>query len=166
MQVLDLRKVWEREQEKRRFIVTPEEAWLTFEWDAPHTPLSATWEYLTTPRLEQQWAGYDLVERTDSLGGRFQPETTYHCAHGEIHFFNILLDWKPFEYVSLEQNISIGIKLVQTRWVHATVSGTKLIFYVRKPEGPVSEELRQVVVGGYNEAAAGLIKYLENNHNQ
>ena len=30
MQVLDLRKVWEREQEKHRFVVTPEEAWLTF----------------------------------------------------------------------------------------------------------------------------------------
>src|SRR5512141_1559831 len=51
MQVLDLRKVWEREQEKHRFIVTPEEAWLTFEWDAPY-PASAVWEYLTTPRLE------------------------------------------------------------------------------------------------------------------
>jgi hypothetical protein len=106
MQILDLQKVWEREQEKRRFVVRPEDAWLTFEWDVPGAPLSAVWEYLTTPRLEQSWAGYDLVERTDSLGGRFQPETTYHCAHGETHFFNRILDWKPFEYVSLEQNIS------------------------------------------------------------
>lgn len=30
MLVLDLRKVWEREQEKHRFVVTPQEAWLTF----------------------------------------------------------------------------------------------------------------------------------------
>src|SRR5215217_1447962 len=58
MQVLDLRNVWEREQEKQRFVVTPEEAWLTFEWDAPH-PLSIVWEYLTTPQLEQRYAGYD-----------------------------------------------------------------------------------------------------------
>jgi hypothetical protein len=166
MQVLDLRKVWEREQEKRRFIVRREEAWLTFEWDAPHVPLSAMWEYLTTPRLEQRWAGYDLVERTDSLGGRFQPETTYHCAHGEVHFFNKILDWKPFEYVSLEQNISIGIKLLQTRWVHPTADGSKLIIHVREPDDPFSEELRQVVIEAYNQAGSTLGKHLEMEYGQ
>jgi hypothetical protein len=161
MQVLDLRKVWEREQEKHRFVVTPEEAWLTFEWDAPNIPTSALWEYLTTPRLEQLWAGYDRVERTDALGGRLQPESTYHCAHGEIHFFNKILDWKPFEYVSLEQNISIGIKLVQTRWVRDTATGSKLFFYIRKPDSLNAEELKPIVIGAYNEAAAGLVKQLE-----
>jgi uncharacterized protein DUF2652 len=160
MQVLDLRKVWEREQDKRRFVVTPQEAWLTFEWESPLAP-SIVWEYLTAPRLEQQWAGYDLVERTDSLGGRFQTDTTYHCAHGEVHFFNKILDWKPFEYVSLEQNISIGIKLVQTRWVHESPSGTKLVFHVRKPDLPVTEELKNLVIAAYNQAAAGLIRQLE-----
>jgi hypothetical protein len=165
MQVLDLREVWEHEQEKQRFVVTPEEAWLTFEWEAPQPP-SIVWEYLTTPRLEQQWAGYDSVERTDSLGGRFQNDTTYHCAHGEIHFFNKILDWKPFEYVSLEQNISVGIKLVQTRWVRGSPEGTKIVFYVRKPEDPVADELKDIVVQAYNQAAAGLIRMLETDFRQ
>jgi len=160
MQALDLRKVWEREQEKQRFVVAPEEAWLTFEWDAPQA-LSLVWEYLTSPRLEQQWAGYDLVERTDALGGRFQAETTYHCAHGEIHFFNKILDWKPFDYVSLEQNISVGIKLVQTRRLRESSAGTKIIFHVRQPEAPVTDDLTRIVVEAYNQAAAGLIKHLE-----
>jgi hypothetical protein len=165
MHVLDLRKVWEREQEKSRFIVTPEEAWLTFDWGPIQTTPSMVWEYLTTPRLEQVWAGYDLVERTDTLGGRFQPKTEYHCAHGQVHFFNKILDWKPFEYVSLEQNISIGIKLVQTRWVVDSPAGTKIIFHVRKPDHPVTEELKQIVIGAYNQAAAGLLKQLETDFN-
>ena len=165
MQVLDLRKVWEREQEKHRFTVTAEEAWLTFEWDVPGPP-SLVWEYLTTPRLEQEWAGYDLVERTDSLGGRFQSETTYHCAHGEIHFFNRILDWKPFDYVSLAQSISIGVQLVQTRWLHESPEGTKLVFHVRKPDLPVTEELTKAVIGAYNQAAAGLIKLFGSNLNR
>ena len=160
MQVLDLRKVWEREQDKKRFTVAPEDAWLTFEWDIPGPP-SLVWEYLTTPRLEQQWAGYDMVERTDPLGGRFQTETTYHCAHGDVHFFNKILDWKPFEYVSLEQNISIGVKLVQTRRLYESPTGTKLIFYVQKPDDPVTEEIKNIVLGAYNQAAAGLKKQLE-----
>ena len=160
MQVLDLHQVWEREQEKQRFVIAPEEAWLTFEWELPNEAPSIIWEYLTTPRLEQQWAGYDLVERTDSLGGRLQTNATYHCAHGEIHFFNKILDWKPFEYVSLEQNINIGIKLVQTRWIHVSPAGNKLIFYIRKPEEPVTDELKNIVIGAYNQAAAGMAKML------
>jgi len=71
------------------------------------------------------------------------------------------LDWKPFEYVSLEQSISIGIKLVQTRRLYESPGGTKLIFHVRKPDLPVTEELRNIVVGAYNQAAAGLAKQLE-----
>ena len=165
MQVLDLRKVWEHEQEKQRFVVTAQEAWLTFEWDTPGAP-SLVWEYLTSPRLEQQWAGYDLVERTDALGGRFQTETTYHCAHGDVHFFNRILDWKPFEYVSLEQYISIGIKLVQTRHLRESPTGTKLVFHVRKPDDPVPEELKNIVVGAYNQAAAGMVKQLELDFNR
>ncbi len=161
MQVLDLRKVWEREQEKHRFVVTPQEAWLTFEWEAPGCAASTVWEYLTTPRLEQEWAGYDRVERTDSLGGRMQVDALYHCAHGQVHFFNRILDWKPFEYVSLEQNISLGIKLVQTRWLHESPAGTKLVFTIREPEEPVTEELKNIVTGAYNQAAAGLVRMLE-----
>jgi hypothetical protein len=161
MQVLDLRKVWEREQEKRRFVVTSGEAWLTFDWGPILALPSTVWEYLTTPRLEQAWAGYDLVERTDGLGGRFQPETEYHCAHGQVHFFNKILDWKPFEYVSLEQNISIGIKLVQTRRVVESPAGTKVVFHIREPDHPVTEELKQLVIGAYNQAASGLLKQLE-----
>jgi hypothetical protein len=161
MQVLDLHRAWEREQEKQRFVVGPRDAWLTFEWEAPGISPSTVWEYLTTPRLEQEWAGYDRVERTDSLGGRFQSGSTYHCAHGQVHFFNRILDWLPFEYVSLEQEINLGIKLVQTRWLHESPTGTKMIFYIRKPEEPVTEELKNIVVGAYHQAAAGLVRMLE-----
>lgn len=160
MQVLDLQQVWQREQDKHRFIVDPQDSWLTFEWNLPNVPVNAVWEYLTTPHLEQLWAGYDLVERTDSLGGRFQPETTYHCAHGDIHFFNKILDWKPFEYVSLEQNINVGIKLVQTRRVGEYDSGTKIVFHILEPKDPVPDELKKVVIGAYHEAAGGLGRML------
>jgi hypothetical protein len=122
---------------------------------------------LTTPRLEQKYAGYDLVERTDSLGGRFQTDTTYHCAHGEIHFFNKILDWKPFQYVSLEQNISTGIKLVQTRRVEELPDGTRMIFHLRKPPDiPVTDELAKFVVAAYNQAVGGLIRQLDMDFSQ
>ena len=116
---------------------------------------------MTTPRLEQQWAGYDHVERTDSLGGRMRAESTYHCAHGELHFFNKILDWKPFEYVSLEQNISVGVKLIETRRVQETATGTKISFVVSKPDVPATEELKQFLSEGLNQYVAGMLKQLD-----
>jgi hypothetical protein len=76
------------------------------------------------------------------------------------------MDWKPFEYISLEQNISTEIKLVQTCWVHASAAGTKIVFYVRKPEDPAAEELKDIVVQAYNQAAVGLIRMLETDFRQ
>jgi len=165
MQVLDLRKVWEREQEKHRFVVSPEDAWLTFEWVSPH-PLSAVWEYLTTPQLEQQWAGYDKVERTDSLGGRMRAESTYHCAHGELHFFNKILDWKPFEYVSLEQRISLGAQLIETRRVQESTNGTRITFHVRQPDAPVPDDMKQFLMDGFNQYVEGMLIQLDADFNQ
>jgi len=161
MQVLDLRDVWEREQEKHRFTVSDEQAWMVLEWQSHH-PLASVWEYLTTPRLEKIWAEYDLVERTDSLGGRMQTESKYHCAHGELEFFNKILDWKPFEYVSLEQTITIGVRLVETRRVHETEYGTQITFIIRAPEEPVSEEIRQALYDGMNEFVGKLLNQLDN----
>jgi hypothetical protein len=107
MQVLDLHKVWEREQDKKRFTVSLEQAGPTLEWDVPYPP-PLLWEYLTNLQNELRYSGYDYVERTDSLGGRMQQETTYHCAKGELHFFNTILDWKPFEYLTLRQKYPSG----------------------------------------------------------
>lgn len=161
MQVLDLHKVWEREQEKQRFTVSIEDSWLTLEWETHH-PLSTVWEYLTTPRLEKQWASYDSVERTDSLGGRMQTESTYHCAHGDLHFYNKILDWKAFEYVSLEQNISVGIKLIETRRLQTlTTNGTKLTVTILQPNPIPPEEQRQFLIGGFNDYVGGLFKQLD-----
>ncbi|MEO7838194.1 MAG: hypothetical protein ABIU06_02495, partial [Anaerolineales bacterium] len=79
-----------------------------------------------------------------------------------VHFFNKILDWKPFDYVSLEQNISLGLKLVQTRRVRETPTGAKLIFHLRKPPDiPITDELTTFVIEAYNQAVGGLVKQLE-----
>jgi len=160
MQVLDLRKVWEFEQGKKRIVVTPEEAWLTLEMNFP-VPPSILWEYLTVPQLEQRSSNYDYVERTDSLGGRYQQETTYHCAHGETHFFNTVLDWKPFEYYTLRQKISLGFDTIQTRKLTPSKEGTKLTFFIKNISSEVSEELKQAFISAYTETGNSVLKHLE-----
>jgi hypothetical protein len=160
MQVLDLRKVWEIEQDKKRIVVMAEEAWISFEMNFP-VPPSILWEYLTVPQLEQIASDYDLVERTDSLGGRYQQETTFHCAHEETHFFNTILDWKPFEYYTLRQTISLGFDTIQTRRLTPTESGTKLSFTIKNNSTDITEEMKQMFVDAYIETGNRIMKHLE-----
>jgi len=160
MQVLDLHKVWEREQEKKRVLVSPESAWLTYERELPFPP-SIVWGYLTVPSLETKYLGYDLVERTDSLGGRYQAESTYHCAHGETHFFNTILDWKPLEYYTIHQKIEGITEFKQTRRLTPTENGTRLTFYTSRPPTGATEELRENVFAIIQEGTKGFKELLE-----
>ncbi|MEP6896831.1 MAG: DUF2652 domain-containing protein, partial [Chloroflexota bacterium] len=160
MQVLDLRKVWENEQERKRVVITPEGAWITLGYDTPY-PAVVVWEYLTNRNLEKIYLEYDFVERTDALGGRTQPDTTYHCAHGEIHYFNTILDWKPFEYLTIRQKVSIGLETIQTRRVEPTENGSRLMFLLDKPETNATEETRQLLINFINDAGGKFMKQLE-----
>jgi hypothetical protein len=159
MQVLDLRKVWEREQDKKRFVVPPEGAWIHLEWETPAPP-AALWEYVTSLRLELRAQGYDVAERTDTLGGRMQPQSTYHCAHGKADFFSTVLDWKPFEYVSMRLETG-GLVLVHTRRITPTESGSRLTIDVARPPEGASEEARQFVTGAYSEIGKNAVRLLE-----
>ena len=144
MQVLDLHQVWDREQEKKRVLVSPESAWLTVRWDMPYPP-SVIWEYLTVFHLEKEFGGYDLVERTDSLGGRTQPETAFHCVHGDTEFFNRVLDWKPFDYYTLQVRLKGLAEYIQSRVLTPSENGTQLTFYTTKPPDNATEEFRDML---------------------
>ena len=159
MQVLDLHKVWEREQDKKRFVVSPEDAWIHLQWDAPYPPV-VLWEYVTNLKIEFRAQGYDVVERTDALGGRMQPESTYHCAHGEAQFFTTILDWKPFDYVSQRLETG-GLILTHTRRIIPQGSGSRLTIDVERPPSGATEEARQYVMGAYIEIGKKFMKLLE-----
>jgi hypothetical protein len=159
MQILDLHKVWEREQDRKRFVVPPDEAWINIEYDLPYPPI-VVWEYLTNLDIELKFQGYDLVERTDVLGGRIQQQSTYHCAHGEVHFFNTILDWRPFEYLSIRQEVA-GLVLVQTRTITPAGSGTRLGFYIARPPSPGADEMKEMILDTYREAGMKFRKFLE-----
>ena len=159
MQVLDLHKVWEREQDRKRYAVSPDGAWIHLEWDVPYPPV-LMWEYLTNLGIEQRAQGYDSVQRTDDLGGRMQPQTIYHCAHGETHYINTILDWKPFEYVTVQTEVS-GLAIIATKRVTPQGTGSRLSIDVARPAAGHSEEVRQYVIGEFNGSAQKLAAMLQ-----
>ena len=159
MCVHDLRAVWEREQAKRRIFVSPEEAWIKYEANLPYPP-ALVWEYLTTPRLEAGFLEYDFAERSDELGGRVREESQFHCAHGDLHIDNKVLDWKPFEYYTLQQSVRNSIEYLHTRRLVSINGGSRLCVYASKPSEGANEELRGYIQAEYNRGFGNLEAFI------
>jgi Protein of unknown function (DUF2652) len=143
MQVFDLHPVWKNAQERKRHIVSKEEAWVSFETDVPYPP-ALVWEILNTPSLEARMLMLDVAERTDSMGGRIREEAQFHCAHEASHFYAKMIDWKPFEYYTIRQRAEPfgNIEYYQTRRLIPLENGTRLLVTMGKPDPEVTEEVR------------------------
>jgi len=141
MQVYDLHRAWEREQEKKRILISPESAYFTFEWNVPF-PVPVVWEFLSVPRLQLKSEPFETIDRQDTLGGRTQPGSTFHCAHGDFKAIIKIVDWNPFEYMTVEQDLGF-VKFLQSRILIPTETGTKIQFTQTKPDGPGVEEWRK-----------------------
>jgi len=153
MCVHDLQPIWARYREKNRQFVNAQEAWIKCELDLPFPP-ALIWEYLTKPDLEAGFLGYDYGERTDS-GGRVQEGSGFHCAHGDLHVYSKILDWKPFEYYTMQQS-AMGLNYMSTRRLMPLENGTRVGIYLTAPHETSSEEIRQMLQSAMDAGYAGL----------
>jgi hypothetical protein len=159
MCVHDLRPVWEAYQAKARQFVDAQAAWIKWEMQLPF-PAALVWEFLTKPELEAGFLGYDYAERVDSLGGRVREGSGFHCAHGDLHIHSKILDWKPFEYYTLEQS-ALGLSYISTRRLTPSIDGTRLGIYLTAPREDSSDEVRQMLQTAIDQGYAGLRSYIE-----
>jgi hypothetical protein len=159
MCVHDLQPVWEVYKTKNRRFVDPQEAWVQCEVELPF-PAALIWEYLTKPDLEAGFLRYDYAERIDTLGGRVGEGSGFHCAHGNLHIHSKILDWKPFEYYTMEQS-AMGLTYVSTRRLFPVGSGTRVGIYLTKPIENASDEVRQMLQTAMDMGYAGLGPFIE-----
>ena len=160
MCVHDLQPVWEKYKEKNRKFVDAGNAWVKQELDLPF-PSALIWEFLTKPDLEAGFLGYDYGERTDTTGGRVQEGSGFHCAHGNLHVYSKILDWKPFEYYTMEQSV-MGLSYLSTRRLISLEHGTHVGIYLTQPREAASEEIRQMLQSAMDNGYAGLEAYIAN----
>jgi len=159
MQVFNLQPIWKNMQEKNKCFISREEAWIKCEVEVPYPPI-LVWEYLTNPDLEAAFLRYDYAERTDVLGGRVREESSFHCAHGDLHVYSKILDWKPFEYYTLKQS-AMGLSYISTRRLIPIENGTLVCMYVTAPEENSSNEVQQMLQTAIDEGYAGLKPCIE-----
>ena len=97
--VRDLETAWNEEKERRRHLITRTQAAHVIEFDiAARRP--QVWEYFTVPGQRPKWRGADEVRESVS-GARRGVGTVNHCMHGPHAIIEEILDWRPFDYLTL-----------------------------------------------------------------
>jgi uncharacterized protein YndB with AHSA1/START domain len=131
----DLEEAWKKENEKTSVEVTREDAYAIFDFDIA-APRQTVWEYLTVPGQFQKWWPTDAVIE-NSGNGRRGVGTKNHCMHGKDAIIEEMLDWRPFDYITVSALLPIpgAPKLVMTRAVQEQANGaTRLEMRLAKPK--------------------------------
>ncbi len=161
MVVYDLRTAWQREKDRRQKLISADQAWVKFETEIAAPP-SLVWDYLTMPDLKVRMMGLDFMKRTDDLGGRIGQQARFHCAHGDVQFYYTIVDWKPFEYFTIQQTDTMtGLEYTETYHLRPAETGTHFMSCVGKPEGKVTEESQQLVQGIWDQAYGRMKAFIE-----
>lgn len=121
---LNLQARYESLLETHQVVVPPElaDASLTFEFDAPPP---VVWEWLNDPQKRNQW-WESFIRWTKRLrpGGRTGPGAINHCDHGVGDVLETVLDWRPFDYYTVEMRITPGhFNVLQTTYLEALLEG-------------------------------------------
>jgi hypothetical protein len=139
----DLDRRWQEEEARTRIIV--DDAHAVFRMDVPTSaPPQVLWELVTAPGRRPGWqVGVTRVEII-ATGNRRGVGSTNHCMHGRGASIEELLDWRPYDYFTLRNNVPtpIGrVRFIQTMEFEPTPSGT--IVHLRIA---ASESLRERVM--------------------
>jgi uncharacterized protein YndB with AHSA1/START domain len=141
--VHDLEARWKHEHEHGRVMVGPADAEVELTAALPAPPPIA-WEYLTDPQKRMQWqVGTERVDQFNTTGRR-GVGTTNHCVHGHGVLVEEILDWRPFDYFTIQ---AVVPGLGPTRYTFAftpTGLGTTLHMRVAKFRNRKQQELWRV----------------------
>jgi uncharacterized protein YndB with AHSA1/START domain len=151
--VSDLEQAWTREIETARNLVQRADAYLIMERDFA-APRQVVWDLVTSPAHHLRWQQSDGV-RENVAQGRRGAGTQNHCLHGKDAVIEDVLDWRPFDYVTLTALLPIpgAAKILMSYTFEERSDGsTHFEFRIAKPKPkdlPFYEQIRPTVEGKY-----------------
>jgi uncharacterized protein YndB with AHSA1/START domain len=150
----DLDEAWTRESGTARNMVQRVDAFSVIERDFA-APRAAVWGHVTLPSLRVRWHKSDgFVE--ESTKGRRGVGTRNHCLHGKDTVIEDILDWRPFDYLTLTTLLPVpgAPKILMTyAFEERDDGGTHFEFRVAKPKPkdlPFLEQVWPAVVQNYD----------------
>jgi uncharacterized protein YndB with AHSA1/START domain len=153
---IDLQKRYKEITDARRIVVSPAEAACVFEEDFDAPP-PVVWEWLNDPVNRTRWGGNNHWSAVTRPGGRTTVGASNHCAHGKSINVETILDWRPFQYVTSEQDAQGNI-MRQTVTFEPTPDGkgTHVAFYLTPLKMPMPRAIARPV---FNFMMFKLFKY-------
>jgi uncharacterized protein YndB with AHSA1/START domain len=145
--VRDLHEAWDKENARQRTEVTADDAGgvYVFEIDAPR---ARVWEHFTTPGHRPKWQAADAVLENTGKARRGVGSQN-HCMHGEHAVIEDIVDWRPFDYVTMTTLVAPGTpKFLMTYAFFEQPGGTRIEVRVAKPK-PKDKEFFTSVADGY-----------------
>jgi uncharacterized protein YndB with AHSA1/START domain len=157
--VRDLEEAWTKENDRQRTEILRENAALFMEFDIA-APRPIVWEHLTHPGHRPKWQGSDEVREMTATGRR-GVGTTNHCMHGPAAIIEEILDWRPFDYVTLATLLPhSGAPEILLTYAFADNDGsTRLEVRVGKPK-PKDKAIFEQIGAGFPQMFEGSIRNL------
>jgi len=143
--VRDLEVAWQKESARQRSEVTADKAAMVIAFDLA-APRPTVWEYFTAPGQRPKWRGADEV-REIAENGRRGTGTTNHCMHGDHVIIEEIVDWRPFDYLTLTTLVPMpgAPKILMTyAFTETPAGGTHIEIRVAKPKPKDREFLEHV----------------------
>ena len=103
--VSDLEQAWTRETETARNLVQSAGAFMVMEREFA-APRQAVWDFVTSPQHHARWQRSDGVVENNAKGRR-GAGTQNHCLHGKDAVIEDIVDWRPFDYLTLTAQLPI-----------------------------------------------------------
>lgn len=139
---LDLHQRYQEIIEERRVVVDEKDADVVFHVDF-RTPPPVTWEWLQDPVRRNLWTEGVKWSMGDRPRGRAGKGASNHCAHGKGMSTEVTLDWRPFEYSTIESFENGVKKMTETlRFEPLSEGGTRVIDLI-KVQIPLPHFLRR-----------------------
>jgi hypothetical protein len=98
---VDMHQRYKELKEARRVFLTEKDAHLYLTVDFP-TPPPLTWEWLQDPGRRNLWGGGVHWYSGDRPHGRAGSGASNHCAHGKSVSTEVTVDWRPFDYSTID----------------------------------------------------------------
>ena len=104
--VTDLEAAWNAELERARVTVPDKELSVALDMELPAPPAIA-WDFITSPAHRTRWQTGTIRIVEDLGSGRRGAGTVNHCVHGKDAVVEEILDWRPYEYVTLNSLLPV-----------------------------------------------------------
>ena len=127
---LDLHARYDEMVSARRVLVTPEAAHVVMTLDIPMPP-PEVWYWQNEPQKRTLWED-QAVSALFRPGGRTGAGARNHCVHGKQIIEETVLDWRPFDYWTVEQIVS-GLRILITSQLEPMDDGnrTRVHYYIK-----------------------------------